>query len=342
MSESMQAVVFQGNGRWGLERRPIPRVAQEGEVLLRVDAGSICGTDLHILSVPPGHPATPNSVLGHEYAGTVVETAPGVTHLRAGDRVVIDPNITCGLCAMCRQGMTNACENMTTLGIFRDGGLAEMNLAPARSLHKISREVAPEHAALAEPLSCVWHAFGKAKPAPGETVAIIGGGPIGNLFAMLFKAAGAGTVFLSEKVEFRRKVAARCGADCIIDPAAKDPVAVVRAITGRGADIVVDAAGNSFPDALKMVRGAGRIILFGMIQQSDCTVNQYSMVRNEVTVYGSFIQRTSFPEVVRVLEAGKLPLEKLVTHQFALGEFGAAVELLRCGQSLKAVLRPAG
>lgn len=340
MSESMQAVVFQGAGGWAVESRPIPRISNDGEVLLRVDAGSICGTDLHILATPPGHPATPNSVLGHEYAGTVVEIAPGVAHLQPGDRVVIDPNITCGLCAMCRQGLTNACENMTTLGIFRDGGLAGMNLAPARSLHKISRGVPPEHAALAEPLSCVWHAFGKAKPAPGESVAIIGGGPIGILFAMLFKAAGAGLVFLSEKVEFRRKLAAACGADCVIDPAAENPVEVVRANTARGADIVVDAAGASFSDALKMVRGAGRVILFGMIQQSDCTVNQYSMVRNEVTVYGSFIQRTAFPEVVRVIESGKLPLAKLVTHQFGLGEFGTAVDLLRRGQSLKAVLRP--
>jgi threonine dehydrogenase-like Zn-dependent dehydrogenase len=216
-----------------------------------------------------------------------------------------------------------------------------MNLAPARSLHKISRDVPPEHAALAEPLSCVWHAFGKAKPTPGETVAIIGGGPIGILFAMLFKAAGAGLVLLSEKVEFRRKLAADCGADCVIDPAAQDPVEAVRANTGRGADIVVDAAGASFPEALKMVRGAGRVILFGMIQQSDCTVNQYSMVRNEVTVHGSFIQRTAFPEAVRLLESGKLPIAKLVTHQFGLGEFGTAVDLLRRGQSLKAVLRPA-
>ena len=122
---------------------------------------AICGTDLHILSVPPGHPATPGSILGHEYVATVEQAGSAVNGLETGDRVVIDPNLTCGLCQSCRSGQTNCCENMTTLGIFRNGGLAEFNVAPAKALHKINRDVPVEQAALAEPLTCVLHAFEK-------------------------------------------------------------------------------------------------------------------------------------------------------------------------------------
>ena len=176
MSEAMQAVVFRGAGQWGLEEFPRPRIEADDGVLLKVDRASICGTDLHILSVPPGHPATPGSILGHEYVATVAEVGAGGRDLQPGDRVVIYPNVTCGLCQYCRLGMTNVCENMTTLGIFRHGGLAEFNLAPAKALHKISRDVPLERATLAEPLTCVLHAFEKAALVPGESVAILGAG----------------------------------------------------------------------------------------------------------------------------------------------------------------------
>ena len=140
----MRAVVFRGEGKWAVESVAVPRVRADDDVLLKVDRGSICGTDLHILSVPPAHPATPGSILGHEYVATVVEGGNKVTQLKSGDRVVVNPNVTCGICRYCQMGLSNVCENMTTLGIFRDGGLAEFNLAPARALHKISRDVPPD------------------------------------------------------------------------------------------------------------------------------------------------------------------------------------------------------
>src|SRR5215216_5961904 len=138
MVETMQAIVFRGEGKWALEDFPRPRIEADDDVLLKVDRVSICGTDIHILSVPQGHPATEGSILGHEYVATVVDTGTGVRGLAHGDRVVVNPNITCGLCDYCQLGLTNVCENMTSLGIFRHGGLAEFNLAPAKALHKIS------------------------------------------------------------------------------------------------------------------------------------------------------------------------------------------------------------
>ncbi len=340
MTATMQAVVFHGDGRWGIESAPLPRISADDDVLLRVERASICGTDIHILSVPPGHPATPGSVLGHEYVATVVDAGSGVGHLQPGDRVVIDPNITCGLCKYCRLGMSNVCENMTTLGIFRHGGLAEFNLAPARALHKISLDVPPERATLAEPLSCVLHAFEKSSVTPGEIVAIFGAGPIGLMFLMLFKIAGAGKVYLIEPVEFRRDAAVKFGADGVLDPKTGSLAAEIKALTDIGADIVIDAAGTLLPEALEIVRPGGRVVLFGMNQHAERKLNQYYPTRHEVTILGSFIQRTEFPKVVRLLEAGILPLEKLVTHRLALEDIGKGFEAMRAGEAIKVVAQP--
>jgi (R,R)-butanediol dehydrogenase / meso-butanediol dehydrogenase / diacetyl reductase len=340
MAATMQAVVFHGDGKWGVEAAAVPRIDADDDVLLRVERASICGTDIHILATPPGHPATPGSILGHEYVATVVETGAGVGHLRSGDRVVIDPNITCGLCQYCRLGMTNVCENMTTLGIFRDGGLAEFNLAPAKVLHKLSHEVPPERATLAEPLSCVLHAFEKAVLTPGESVVILGAGPIGLIFLLLCKTAGAGKVFLVEPVEFRRRTAEAFGADGVLDPKIADCAAEIKAATKLGADVVIDAAGTLLPEALQLVRPGGRVILFGINQHAERQFNQYFTTRYEVTILGSFIQRTEFPKVVRLLEAGILPLEKLVTHRLALDQIGEGFAAMRAGEAIKVVAAP--
>lgn len=340
MAATMQAVVFHGDGKWGVEAALLPRINADDDVLLRVERASICGTDIHILATPPGHPATPGSILGHEYVATVAETGAGVTHLKPGDRVVIDPNITCGLCQYCRLGMTNVCERMTTLGIFRHGGLAEFTLAPAKALHKLSHDVPPERATLAEPLSCVLHAFEKAALTPGESVVILGAGPIGLMFLLLGKTAGAGKVLLVEPVEFRRRTAEAFGADGVFDPKTDNVAAEIKVATSVGADVVIDAAGTLLPEALQLVRPGGRVILFGINQHAGREFNQYFTTRYEVTILGSFIQRTEFPKVVRLLEAGILPLEKLVTHRLALNQIGEGFEAMRAGEAIKVVAAP--
>jgi threonine dehydrogenase-like Zn-dependent dehydrogenase len=229
---------------------------------------------------------------------------------------------------------------MTTLGIFRHGGLAEFNLAPAKALHKINPDVPTERACLAEPLACVWHAFEKTKVLPGESVAVLGAGPIGLLFLMLFKAAGAGKVLVIEPTDFRRQTAERLGADAVINPKAEDTSAVVKDLTRIGVDLAVDAAGSLLPEALDLVRRGGRVILFGVNQHAERTLNQYAITRYEASVLGSFIQRTAFPKVARILEAGLLPVERLITHRLRLDEVGVALEAMRVGEAIKAVIEP--
>ena len=236
--------------------------------------------------------------------------------------------------------MTNVCERMTTLGIFRHGGLAGFNVAPAKSLHRISNDVPVERAALAEPLACVWHAFEKSALVPGESVAILGAGPIGLLFLLLFKAAGAGKVFIVEPADFRRQQAETLGAEGAIDPKTQNSAAEIKAATGIGADIIVDAVGTLLPEALELVRFGGRVVLFGLNQHAERTIHQYHPTRHEVTIIGSFIQRTAFPKVVRALEAGIVPVEKLITHRIGLAELGEGLEALRNGAAIKVIVQP--
>ncbi len=340
MRETMRAVVFCGEGEWRIESHPPPQLHTEGDVLLKVERASICGTDLHILSVPPGHPATPGTILGHEYVATVVEVGSGVHHLRSGDRVVVDPNITCGICAYCRLGLSNMCENMTTLGIFRHGGLAEWNVAPAKAVHKISSQVPLDRATLAEPFSCVLHSFERSAFVPGESVAILGAGPIGLMFLMLYKAAGAYPICVVEPVEFRRHMAESLGADAALDPSVHDVPREIKERTRLGADIVIDAVGTLLPEAIRLVRRGGRIVLFGMNVHAARELNQYEATRSEITILGSYIQRTAFPKVVHILEAGLLPLEQLVTHRVELEAIGEGFRLLRAGEAVKVTVIP--
>ena len=147
----MKAAVFADVGRIAVEDRPEPRIARPDDVVVDDEACGVCGTDLHILDVPPTHPATVGVILGHEIVGTIAEAGDDVVSLSVGDRVVVAPNLWCGQCAWCRRGRRNQCLNATTVGIFVDGGLAPSVRVPARACHPISRELPAHVAALAEP-----------------------------------------------------------------------------------------------------------------------------------------------------------------------------------------------
>jgi (R,R)-butanediol dehydrogenase/meso-butanediol dehydrogenase/diacetyl reductase len=337
----MKCAVFHGPGDLRVEDRPRPDLKQDDDVLLRVEAASLCGTDLHILADPPGHPATSGAILGHEYIGEIVDAGDAVQGLSPGDRVVVDPNITCGRCAYCRRGSPNLCLNMTTLGIFIDGGFAEHNVAPARALYPISKQAPLEQAIFAEPLSCVLNAFGQAGLRMGDSIVILGAGPIGLLFLLLFRAGGAGRVGMVEITENRSRLATSCGADMVWNPRQSDPAPQVREWSGGlGADIVVDTVGTLFAEALKLVRRGGRVVLFGMNQQAQPAVSQYEITRHEISIVGTFIARQTFPQTVKTLESGRLPLESLITHRIGLEGIRGILPALKSGDAVEVVIRP--
>jgi len=337
----MQSVVFVGEGRWEVREAPEPRLERPDDVLVEVGRAGICGTDLHILAVPPGHPATAGVILGHEYSGRVVEAGRSAG-FSPGDHVVVDPNVSCGACDFCRQGRTNQCARMRTLGIFENGGLARYSLAPARALHSIDPSVPPERAALAEPLSCIYAAVEKAPPRPGDSVVVLGAGPIGLMFVLLYRRMGAGTIVAVEPRDLRRAVAAEIGADLALDFSPRETAGEVRGVLPHGAEIVVDAVGTMLPLAMELARPGGTILLFGMIQKPGQPISQYDVTRKELQIVGSYIQRTAFPRVTRLLAQRDFPVEKVISHQLPLARIGEAFDAMRRGLALKVVLDPAG
>ena len=337
--KTMLAAVFEGEGRLALKQVPVPRLQKADDILLQVEGAGICGTDVHILEVPPGHPATPGTILGHEYVARVLETGSAVSHFRPGDRVVVAPNLYCGLCPACQEGRPNQCTDFTTLGIYLNGGFAKYNLAPQSALFHISDAVPLEDAVFTELLSCVVGGTSKVRAQPGEKVAILGAGPVGLMFAVFFRAAGAGKIILSDIAPYRLRLAGKAGFE-VVNAREKDPVAYIRERTGGGADVVIDAVGSLFAQAVEVAGVGGRVVLFGMNQQARPAVSQYDITRKELTVYGSFIGINTFPVTIKMLESGVLRPSIFLTHKFPLAEIEKGFAALRAGEAIKVLIVP--
>ena len=340
IKDQVLAGVFEGEGKFSLKQVPAPKIEKPNQVLLKVLCASICGTDIQILKVPPGHPANPGVILGHEYVGEVVEVGSECSFLRPGDWVAVDPNIPCGCCWYCQNGQHNMCANMTTLGIFIDGGFAEYNVAPESQLYKFSKELKPEYAVFAEPLSCVLNAFRKIRPSPGENVLVLGAGPIGQYFIQLSRLSGAGRIFVSEPMEMRRRLAEESGADFIVNPEKEDLLEVVFSHTLQGVEVVIDAVGTLADLCIKVCARGGRILLFGQNQQARAQIAQNDITRKELSIFGSYIALHTFPEAIRILESKKLKLDHLITHRLHLKDIEQGFSVMREAKALKVIIFP--
>ena len=331
----MKAAVFADVGTVALEERPEPLIERAEEVVLDVEACGVCGTDLHILDVPPTHPATVGVVLGHEIVARVADVGDGVLSLRVGDRVVVAPNLWCGQCAWCRRGLRNQCENATTVGIFVDGGLAPHVRVPARACHPIADHLPPHVAALAEPLSTVVHGAREARVFPGENAVVVGAGPVGLMFTALLAAGGA-RVLVVEPAEERAALARAMGADVVLDPRRDElPAAVGDETSGLGAGVVIDAVGSQLSTALDLVGKGGRIVLFGMNTHARTEIAQTKITRDELTVVGTYVGQDVFPDAIRILESGRIDFEPLVTHRVSVDDVERALDELRAGRAAK-------
>jgi threonine dehydrogenase-like Zn-dependent dehydrogenase len=321
----VRAAVLADVGTLAVQERAEPTLGADDEVLLDVEACGICGTDLHILSRPPSHPANVGVVLGHEFVGIVAKVGSAVRGVAPGDRVAVAPNLWCGECSWCRRGFRNQCENGTTYGIFIDGGLAPRVTVKARACHPLSKELPPHVAALTEPLSTVVHGARQANVFPGESAVVIGAGPIGAMFCGLLDAAGA-TVTAIEPTSERARLARELGAVEVVSP---------DQIEDLTADVVVDTVGSQLATALRLVARGGRVLLFGMNTQARAEVAQSQITRDEVTIFGSYVGQDVFPVAIRLLEQRRIPFERLVTHTVSVDELPGAVEELRAGRALK-------
>jgi 2-desacetyl-2-hydroxyethyl bacteriochlorophyllide A dehydrogenase len=335
---SMRAVVFAGPGRVGVQDRPYPELAALSDVLIAVEACGICGTDLHITEDPPGHPGEVGVILGHEFVGRVTAAGPAAAGVTVGQRVVVAPNIACHSCSQCKQGLLSACEDFSSIGIFRDGALAKLVSVPAAACHPISDTIPGRIAALTEPLSCVLNGISQAKPVAGDVALIYGAGAIGLLFLAALTAGGVRCVVV-EPAPLRREAAARLGAVAVVDPETDNPTDVIRRFAPDGADITVDAVGTRLADAVHQTRPRGKVLLFGFNDRVRPEVDQSQITRRELVVFGTWVGDFTFPLAVRLQESGLLRLDEIVSHWLPLEQAPEAFAALRKGEAVKAVIQ---
>lgn len=335
----MRAAVFYGIGDLRVEDRPIPSLVP-GQVLVKVAFCGICGTDRHIFHgefdvIPP-------VIIGHEYAGEVVAIGEGVTGFHVGDRIALDPNMPCGVCRPCRRGQVHLCENLSALGVNYDGGFAQYNLAPTSQCYHLPEHVSMQQGALAEPLACCLRGIEQAHITPGDTVAVIGGGAIGQILSQLARLSGAGRLVLSDPIAERRKMAQQLGyVDAVIDPTQEDPLAATGALAG-GADIVLEAVGSvpTTQQAVAWAAPGATVIWFGVTPPGQMAAVEPNLIfRRELTIRGARINPFTHSRAVAMLASGKLNLEPLITRHISLDELPGVLQTPP-GRDTKTVVAP--
>jgi 2-desacetyl-2-hydroxyethyl bacteriochlorophyllide A dehydrogenase len=335
----MKAALFEKPGVFNVVNRNLRRL-QDGEVLVRVEACGICGTDLHI--VDGTSRSTPPVVPGHEYSG-IVEDSGNVQEIEQGARVAIDPNISCATCFYCRRGLVHLCTGLRALGVDIDGGLAEFCIVPKEQLHLLPADMAPETGAFIEPLSCAVHGLDRARITSGDSVVILGGGTAGLIMLQLVRNAGAAMIILVEPLTQKRGIARVLGADLVLDPSSDDIVAAVMERTEVGADVVMECVGKpaTMQMSLTLARRGGVVEFFGVCPIGATIPVEPNLVYfKELTIVGSYVNPHTFTRAATLLNAGKVRTESLLIQQFPLEGVHEAFAALREGRTLKSVVRP--
>jgi threonine dehydrogenase-like Zn-dependent dehydrogenase len=226
------------------------------------------------------------------------------------------------------------------MGIGAHGGFAEYVRISEKSAYKIANDLPHEIAVFAEPLACVVNGTQKIKGQPGESALIIGAGPIGLLFLLMLKAAGMSPIVVSELSRLRRDLAARCGADRVVNPREEDLLAVVNETTGIGMDVAIDVVGTQIGAAIGSIRKGGRVLAFGVNAKAEEQINQSQITFKEATVCGTWLANATFPRAVRILESGVLDLKPLITHTLPLTKIHEGIELLARGEGVEILVVP--
>jgi L-iditol 2-dehydrogenase len=339
----MKAVVLDAVNKISLKELD-PDKLQANEVLIKVEAAGVCGSDRHILhgTYPANYPV----ILGHEFSG-IIEDASKSNKFKVGDRVNVNPNIACGDCRPCKTGLINLCQKNIAHGVNRNGGLAEFVAVPESQLFKLPLSLPPEFGVFCEPIACCIQGIDLANIKAGDSVAIIGGGVIGQLMVQLVKNAGAEVVLLSTRQKFRRDMAEQMGATHTLDPlssAGNDPFIGPNGVAPGGFDVVLECAGTSqtLQQSLEIVRLGGTVILFGVMPQSETfEIRPFDLFVRQIRLQGSFTGSAVHQKAVDLVAANKLNLLPLVTHLVEL----AQIPDLLLGQPLvgevKTIAKPA-
>lgn len=318
----MKAAVFYGKEDLRVEERELPQLKQD-EVLVRVHACGICGTDVHIFSGDEGAAKTPaGTVLGHEFAGEIVEVGDAVTGVSVGDRVCIDPNKLCNECYYCKSGVGHFCESMIGIGTTVDGGFAEYCVVPATQVYCFPKELSYEAAAMTEPVSCCLHGIDLCDIRPGSTVAVIGCGMIGLLMLRLARLCGASTLIAIEPIAQKRELAFGLGADYALNPMEDDFMEQLSQVTDR-IETVIECVGrtNTVKMAIEIAGNASTVMLFGLTAPEDeVAVKPFALFKKEITLKTSYINPYTFSRALDLISSGKIDVSSMIYAKCPLEE----------------------
>jgi D-arabinitol dehydrogenase (NADP+) len=331
----MKAVVIEKPKHFQVKELPYP-VAGEREVTLDVRTCCVCGTDIHLLDGEfkgAVYPFTP----GHEFAGTVREVGPKVTHVKPGDRVAVEPFISCGFCYFCKTGKTNQCLHGQVLGhtaskeMTLEGGFAENAVVPAKNLIPLADQVSFEAGSFIANLGTVVYALRRAQLQHGMSVLVFGTGANGLILAELSKKGGASTVVVTGRTKSRLEVAKRMAVDetVIADDAQERRL---REIAPFGFDIVFEATGSPeiVERTFQFVKKGGKIVLYGIVPpEHHAKFNPFDICRKDLQIIGSFSSVNACMTAHELLAGRVIQVDHLVSHRFSLGEWGKAIETAR-------------
>ncbi len=345
----MLAAVFQGPGQMEVTEIDTPEIGAD-EVLVKVGANTICGTDLRIFRGEKTKGIHPPTILGHEMAGHVYQLGKRVRGYEVGAPVAIAPVITCQRCFYCQNGMENICPNQKILGYDVKGGLSEYVRIPADAiaagnLFVVQNDLPSEYLALAEPLACCVNGHHCSQIGLNSSVLIMGSGPIGLFHLQLSLLAGARTVIVSDPSAPRRAVASAFGAHLTIDPTVEDLPSVVSEVTaGLGVDSIIICIGvpTLVNDALHMARQRGRINIFaGLAAKGWAEIEANLIHYKELYVTGSAnSRRADYQIALQLIETGRIKVEPMVTDRFPLQSARKALDKVASGEGIKIAVLP--
>ncbi|KAI7900325.1 chaperonin 10-like protein [Cokeromyces recurvatus] len=337
-TKKMTVASWQKIGAIDLITKDVP-IVKPGEILVKVAASGICGTDLHISRGETPH-ASKKVVIGHEFSGYVEEIHPETrTPIQVGDLVAVDPNIPCQQCTFCRNDKYHLCIDLFCIGVTIDGGMSRYVSIPARAAITIPKHISPEVAALAEPLSCVVHGVDQGKIKTGDQVLVIGSGPIGLMTIALASLHG-GHVTVIEPNEMRRQEALSFGASDVYAPG---HLPAVDGAAGEGYDVVFECVGrpNTCEDAVNYAKAGGTIVWIGVNKVEDrVPISPFDIYRKELTITSTYTNPFGIDRAVKILGSGKVDWNRLISHTFKISEFDEAWQVFLKGTGLKIIIKP--
>ncbi|OXM87119.1 NAD(P)-dependent alcohol dehydrogenase [Paenibacillus rigui] len=321
--ETMKAAVMHTPGHIAIEQLPVPEAGPD-EVLIKVMAVGVCGSDVHYFEHGRIGPYVVRKpiILGHECAGIVVACGERVTRFAPGDRVAVEPGVTCGRCEQCKSGRYNLCPDVQFLATPPvDGAFVQYIKHREDFVFPIPDHVSFEEAAMAEPLSVGIHALNRAGFKPGGEVAIIGMGPVGLLAVAAAKAFGASRIYASDLEENRLQAALKLGATDAISGKAGDAAERILELTAqRGVDLAIETAGHprALQTAMKVIKRGGKLSIVGLPPVDEVGFNVPFLCDNEIDIYGIFRYANTYPTGVRFLSSGMQGLSEIFTDRFPL------------------------